>query len=541
MKLMQDIEAKKLSGSFYTPPRVVDLCLQRVREMRPGIAPGRILEPSAGDGAFIRGISRLSARNRLRKGLLTCVELNEVEGTKCHQELHSAGLTGEVFLKSFFQWATQDRGQYDVVIGNPPFVRYQFVPEDDRWLAEWLLRMRGHELQGVSNYWIPFVLLSLDLLREGGMFSLVLPSELLATVSAGQIRSELIRNFASLRVDLFPRETFPDILQDVLVVSGVRSAVPNDSSRITLSENAADGTRTWSHEAPSSTSSWTQYLLSNEEWKAYQTAAELSSMHAMGQMASVSVAIVTGANDFFTVDDATLRDYGLAPWALPLLARTAESPGIVFTKKDHVAALKQGKKCWLLDFGEDKPNPQASPRTAEYLNRGEAQELPKRYKCGIREPWYRVPHIQRGALMMAKRSHQHHRLLLNKAGVFTTDTIYRGDMLPAFRGREKDVIAGFHNSLTMLSAEIEGRTYGGGVLELVPSEISRLIVPLVPAGDFLRGLDDLSRETGGQRDADDKLIAATDHILANHVDGYAKLLPLLMAARQRLRDRRFSL
>ena len=30
----------------------------------------------------------------------------------------------------------------------------------------------------------------------------------------------------------------------------------------------------------------------------------------------------------------------------------------------------------------------------------------------------------------------------------------------------------------MLSAELEGRHYGGGVLELIPSEIERLTIPL---------------------------------------------------------------
>src|SRR5690606_34849786 len=36
----------------------------------------------------------------------------------------------------------------------------------------------------------------------------------------------------------------------------------------------------------------------------------------------------------------------------------------------------------------------------------------------------------------------------------------------------------FINSLTALSAELEGRHYGGGVLELVPSEIEKLLLPL---------------------------------------------------------------
>jgi hypothetical protein len=37
----------------------------------------------------------------------------------------------------------------------------------------------------------------------------------------------------------------------------------------------------------------------------------------------------------------------------------------------------------------------------------------------------------------------------------------------------------FVNSLTCLTAELEGRHYGGGVLELVPSEIERLLLPVV--------------------------------------------------------------
>ena len=176
---------------------------------------------------------------------------------------------------------------------------------------------------------------------------------------------------------------------------------------------------------------------------------------------------------------------------------------------------------------------------SSYLRMGMARELFTRYKCRIREPWYRVPHIQHGMLMMAKRSHQHHRLILNEAGVFTTDTIYRGEMRQAYRGREVDLVAGFHNSVTMLSAELEGRTYGGGVLELVPSEIGRLSVPLVDTRKSIWTFDGISRRTGGQRDPDDKVIDATDEIIARGVPGLAALLPVIVTARRRLRERRF--
>ena len=47
----------------------------------------------------------------------------------------------------------------------------------------------------------------------------------------------------------------------------------------------------------------------------------------------------------------------------------------------------------------------------------------------------------------------------------------------ALRGTAETLVYGFFNGLTALSAELEGRHYGGGVLELVPSEIEKLLLP----------------------------------------------------------------
>jgi len=44
-------------------------------------------------------------------------------------------------------------------------------------------------------------------------------------------------------------------------------------------------------------------------------------------------------------------------------------------------------------------------------------------------------------------------------------------------GNPRAVIANTYTSLTAASAEIEGRSYGGGVLELAPTEAERLLMP----------------------------------------------------------------
>ena len=77
---------------------------------------------------------------------------------------------------------------------------------------------------------------------------------------------------------------------------------------------------------------------------------------------------------------------------------------------------------------------------------------------------------------MLKRAHHYPRLVLNSADAYTTDTAYRIRPLGI---KPEALVLGFVNSLTCLTAEMEGRHYGGGVLELVPSEIERLLVPVI--------------------------------------------------------------
>ena len=255
MKLSSEVSEDKLRGAFYTPQPVVSFCLDRIVELLGFGSRVRVLEPSAGDGNFIEGIGRFSKEGGLVSPDVTCIEVKPSEAAKCAERLRTTGVSGTIFCESFFSWASENKQLFDVVVGNPPYIRYQFVPEQDRMLADLLLHSQGHDLHGVSNFWIPFVLLSLRHLRPGGAFALVLPSEFLATVSGSQVRNAFVRYFESLRIDLFPRNTFPDILQDVIVVSGVKATTVSAEQQIQFTEYAAAGVSTWQHTVPA-----------NKEW-----------------------------------------------------------------------------------------------------------------------------------------------------------------------------------------------------------------------------------------------------------------------------------
>jgi adenine-specific DNA methylase len=159
-----------------------------------------------------------------------------------------------------------------------------------------------------------------------------------------------------------------------------------------------------------------------------------------------------------------------------------------------------------------------------------------RYKCRVREPWWAVPLPKHGApaLFLTYCSSEYPRLVLNEAEVLHTNTVHgvslRQDMDP------RALAAGFYNSLTLLSAELVGRSYGGGVLKLEPTEAEALLVPPVPdsAGEHLEQVDALLRlgELTAVLDLMDRLVLVEGLGLSEHE------VMALRGGAERLRSRR---
>lgn len=536
MKLRSELSADKLRGGYYTPEDLVAFCWRRISSLTRA-KDLTVLEPAAGDGQFFRFLDP-EIRNRIRS--VVAVEIEPAEAAKCRAQLARLEYATSVRAESFLTWALTDSAKFDVAVGNPPFLRFQFVSEEDNAAASVLgLQMRLH-FEGVSNLWIPLLLGALSKLRDGGAFSFVVPAELFTGLSAGVVRRWLLETTEALTVDLFPAGSFRGVLQEVVVLSGRRVHDGTGSGCIELRSHRGGASDHWTHTLSASTSAWTRLLLSPKHAAAFDEASALLVVQAFGSLAKLQVSIVTGANDYFCVDDMTREKYDLTRWSIPLLPRVRHASGLIWKRSDQ-NHLEEGTRKWLVHFADDKPSPERYARAKRYLELGMEAGIDQRYKCQVRSPWFRVPHVWAGTLLLSKRSHRMPRLLLNAARTFTTDTIYRGRMLPELKLRERDLVAGFHNSLTLLASEIEGRSFGGGVHELVPSEISRLQVPFVEGiGRELDTLDELSRH-GVAVETETDLVAATDELLARSDRGLTReLLCTLSDARHTLMWRRLE-
>jgi len=325
------------------------------------------------------------------------------------------------------------------------------------------------------------------------------------------MHAEPLRGYLSRQCDriaiIDPTEIwFEDTLQGAVILLAEKCAEPGrakgrlavvpvagrDFTRLPA-EELLEGAR-W-HNAQTIEGKWTRAAVPSAVSEILAGIRERHDVVKLGTIADVDVGIVTGANKFFLVTDDVVRMHDLHAWAHPMFGRSEHCPGIIYDEEQHAANAQSGFPTNFLWFNPDNGR-KLHRKALEYIASGERDELHERYKCRIREPWYEVPSVYSTPLGMLKRSHDAPRLIVNSANALTTDTAYR---LTAFEHSPELLATSFLTALTALSAEIEGRYYGGGVLELVPSEIERLLV-CVPARfrPNVGALDRLVRTTGLQ-------------------------------------------
>jgi adenine-specific DNA-methyltransferase len=460
---------QKLRGGYYTPD---DLARFLTRWVAP-TAGTRVLEPSCGDGAFFPSLQGTGAS-------VTAFELAPEEAAKAAAH----GLPDcTVHNRDFLGWALDSRGgQFDAVVGNPPFVRYQYLPAAFQTKAEQVFARLECKFTKHTNAWVPFILASMELLRPGGRLAMVVPSEIVHVMHAQSLRTYLGEQCRRI-VIVDPQEIwFEGTLQGAVLLMAEKKAntdvhgeglgihrvagrdfLQQDPEAVFNAPRAINGKTVqgkWTRAlVPPATLAILDAIEASDRFCRFDTAAK------------VDVGIVTGANKFFLVTDEVVKRHGLEKWAHPMFGRSDHCPGVLYDDAQHARNASTGKPTnflWL------DPSVEDSAKGRAYIASGEYENLHKRYKCRIRKPWYTVPSVYATEVGMLKRSHDTPRLILNSVGAYTTDTAYR---IRALRGSAQGLVYGFFNSLTALSAELEGRHYGGGVLELVPSEIEKLLLP----------------------------------------------------------------
>lgn len=349
---------QKLRGGFYTAPSIAAFLVRWVKKS----APNSLLEPSCGDGAFLAALQQEKIPTL---ETITACELDPEEVAKARARTR---LNAHIINTDFLRWylfQAQHGVGFDAVVGNPPFIRYQYLPDQQQLLAEKIFAQLGLPFTKHTNAWVPFVLASIRLLRPGGRIAMVIPSEILHIPHAQSLRRYLAEQCARILL-LDPEEIwFNDTLQGTVLLlaekkrdtteKGAGVAIVPVASRESLHTSPEELYQNATYVNGSTIQGkWMPVCLSARERALLSQVRTLPKVKTFGEIASVDVGIVTGANKFFLVPDGTVEEFALQRWAYPMFGRSEHVKGLIYSETDHCSNRKAGLPTNFLWFQEEE-------------------------------------------------------------------------------------------------------------------------------------------------------------------------------------------
>lgn len=527
---------EKSRGAFFTPAAIA-------RYLAGWAVRGqwdKILEPSCGEASFLTAaaerLQAIGGDSVAWHAQLHGVDLHPESVATSVRHLRDRGFDGSIAQGDFFEFALGQR--YDAVLGNPPFVRYQDFSGIARARSMEAALAQGVRLSGLASSWAAFVVKSAQHLAPGGRLALVLPAELLSVGYAAEVRRFLLRRFAKLKLVTFEERLFPGVLEDVvlLLAEGEGGAASFELHQTKNAATLQEGAESWQPYAPADGAKWTPALLTATAFSEYEKlAAEMC--EGLAAWGRTYLGSVTGNNKFFSISEEEAARLKLQKSELLRISPPGSRHlrGLVFSDASWTALARENSKVYLF-----YPGDKASAAARKYIENGADDGVAQAYKCRVRSPWWRVPLVETPDLFLTYMNHDRPRLITNEAKASILNSLY-GVKLHSTRRKIGMALLPLAclNSVTLLGAEVVGRSYGGGLLKLEPREADKLPVPSLETlcareAELRSVLPQLG--TALRRSDVDQAASLIDPILFPHID--ASTLQALRSAREFLFQRR---
>jgi adenine-specific DNA-methyltransferase len=540
---------KKRRGVFYTPASLSDiLCQWAIRDTKD-----LVLEPSFGGCGFIQALTKrfeALGSGRPTDPIYGCdIDLRAFVHLK---KLARPKPISSHFIKAdFLQLAPANFrvAEFDVVIGNPPYVSYHNMFDEQRRIAVQIGKLGDFQLGRISSLWAYFVLHGLKFLKVGGRAAWILPGSLLNADYGKELLHGVSPHFDRVAVVSLSQRLFlsegTDESSEILLCDGwklgparhgveVRTVATLEQCRNLIS---SWHDKSWRGASLNGRVMFT--VLSHKALAEYHELLKSESVTTLGKVAKVLIGIVTGDNGFFIIDRETAKKAGISLQQLSsILSKFRLAPGLILKPGDLMEARKSGERCLLVNrhFLE-----RSAPAVKRYLERLPKDAIQKNATFAKRSIWHCPDDGKIPDGFFPYMNHIGPRLVLNSAAVNSTNTVHRVYFKPGITASEKKVVAiSMLSTFSQLSSEIEGRTYGSGVLKHEPSEATNIHLFLpknISASDITRTgktIDRLlrARAFDEARDEADLLVFGRK-FLAENEKLFAGLHRALKAARKR--------
>jgi adenine-specific DNA-methyltransferase len=194
LELIIPVTDRKFNGAFFTPEYIIDFIIKEVQPQENH----KNLDPSCGCGAFLVGLTDYYKRT-FNKPIKKIIQENIFGSDILEYNIHRAKLiltiyalqNGEQLTECDFNLYHQDslkanwEYQFDNIVGNPPYVKFQDLTDDNRtYLAKHWTTVEG----GTFNLYFAFFELGYKLLKATGKLGYITPNNYFTSLSGEAIR-----------------------------------------------------------------------------------------------------------------------------------------------------------------------------------------------------------------------------------------------------------------------------------------------------------------------------------------------------------------
>lgn len=541
MKLKENSSTQKLRGAYYTPLPLAEKMVKLLAVKSD--CKDKVLEPSCGDGVFLDALFNTGFLGKYESIEAVEIEKNEAQKVETRMKDHD---NVKVINRDFFEFykETKETKHYDLILGNPPYIRYQYLEEDQRELMSNILISHGMKANKLVNTWVGFIVSCVNLLSEKGRIAFVIPAEIMQVAYAEDLRLFLSNNLSKITLITFEELVFPDIEQEIVVFigekgdeeKGIRIVELNNLEDLQTFDLDANGFQKMQHVHEK----WTKYFTDTKENNLINQVKEDKRFQKLADIALINVGITTGNNKYFSVNHETVVKYQMQDIVRPLIGRSSHANSIYFKQEDWMLNVNNNKAAYLIDFPESEYEKYPKMHK-DYIKIGEKNGENKGYKCSIRDRWYRIPSIWVPDAFFLRRNNLYPKFVLNQCEAVSTDTMHRikfnEDIEP------ERAILSYYNSISFAFTELCGRSYGGGVLEILPGEVGNIYVPIIdmiPIEEVRQLLEQIDLIVRNRQNIEEALDIADTRILVEYLGLDKKVCEEARSIWKKLQRRRLN-
>ena len=409
------------------------------------------------------------------------------------QLLKSGGFPGETTEKianwdpydqnavaDFFdaEWMFGITDGFDVVIGNPPYVRQEKIKD-----LKPTLKKRYACYTGAADLYVYFYERGLQLLSPNGIHTFICSNSWLDVNYGAPLQKYLLDNTAGAVICHSEAEREFESADINTIVSILHNGTPDVDSQIRFLtfktfigdpdiENRRERTRTYTELTQAGTR---EKKYAGDKWGGkylrapdiYWTLLEKGKdkLVRLGDVAEVRFGIKTGANDFFYLTDDQIQEWGIeSEYLKPVIKSPRECKSI---------RVDPSQLQFKLFMCHADRTALAGTAALEYIEWGEKQGFHQRPSCRGRARWWDLDEREIPTLSFNYLISSTARTLYAQDGCYTSDNFQEIHIDSDLR---LPLCASLNSSLFQLMVNMAGRSnFGGGLLKIQTYEVSELL------------------------------------------------------------------